>query len=193
MSNINDLLIDNIIDKEKLILKRGHLLNLDENQCRFLSKVFSNKESKFNNLTIVELAKIFSVNEKTAETILKDLVTNHLVDIGFLNDEMIFNFNNLIRKLLKTYDAPTNNDSNLIKEKWIINNLKFELSKENNIELKKIISKESWDKISLVITKMKETNDHSWPLFISLLNTVTLKSVKKDKDIKKLLDENWLA
>lgn len=191
MPNIKELLKDNLINKDELIIKRYSYLNLDKSQAKFVSKIFKNKKLDYSQLTIEEISLSLSVDYETAETIVLTLVTNGYIKLINLEEEIKFNFEPLIYKLIKTYSSPKSKDNIDEKINWIKRKVSFELTNNNIQELIKI-SNENWDSVLLITNKISESKEQNWPLFISLYNTYINKNIEKSNQIKSILDTNWL-
>ncbi len=190
MNDIKKIISDGIINKEKLVKKRYQFLGIDETQAMFISKIF--KDDNYKKLSIEDLSSIFDTTIKTSEKIIKSLVSDGYVKIFYDDNNMKFNFQNLIETLIKSYWVP--NDKTPLKRKiiWIKETLDITLENENEKWIKDIISNGEWLKLMIVINKISKLEDQSWPLLESLYNSLTLKEENKRSDIKELLDINWL-
>ncbi len=158
----------------------------------FISKIFKDDNDNYKKLSIEDLSSIFDTTIKTSEKIIKSLVSDGYVKIFYDDNNMKFNFQNLIETLIKSYWVP--NDKTPLKRKiiWIKETLDITLENENEKWIKDIISNGEWLKLMIVINKISKLEDQSWPLLESLYNSLTLKEENKRSDIKELLDINWL-
>lgn len=192
MNDIKKIISDGIINKEKLVKKRYQFLGIDETQAMFISKIFKDDNDNYKKLSIEDLSSIFDTTIKTSEKIIKSLVSDGYVKIFYDDNNMKFNFQNLIETLIKSYWVP--NDKTPLKRKiiWIKETLDITLENENEKWIKDIISNGEWLKLMIVINKISKLEDQSWPLLESLYNSLTLKEENKRSDIKELLDINWL-
>ncbi len=192
MNNLNDLLSDNIINKSELVIKRHEYLGLDATQAAFLAKIFINNKECYREVDIETVSNLMNVDVATAQTILEPLLTKGL--LGFNNKEgkSYFDFQKLIEKLLASYSAPSFSDSKEQKVKWIGKKLDFILTDDNVIHLNEIVEKTEWDILVKVIEKMANQKNQTFPLFVSLVETISNNIDAKREQIKSVLDVNWL-
>ena len=192
MSDIKKIIKDEIINKEKLVLKRYMFLNIDENQAMFISKVFRNENLRTDELSIEELSKIFGTTNETSEKIIKSLIVDGWIKVFYIEKNMKFDFSSIIKTLVESYVFPNKDTSIDKKIIWIKNTLNININKSNENKLKELIRNGEWNKIIIVSKKISNLNDQSWPLFESLYNSITLKESNEKNEIKELMDINWL-
>lgn len=192
MDEFNRLIKDNVIDKEKLIIKRSSFLDVDKVQAQFISKLFSNENIDFSNLTIKDIAKVISISYESAEIMTKDLISKGLVGIKNDNSEYRFDYNLFINKLIESYVAPNSNSSIEKRVDWTIKTLKINFSDSNINDLKKIIKANGWENLKLVIQKLTMIDNPTWHQLISMYESLGIKDNSKETELKNILDKNWL-
>lgn len=192
MFKVNDLIKDNIIDKEKLVLVRSNFLGLEDVQVKFIAKIFAKKRDSYS-FNIKEISKIFKTNEDTSMKILQNLVVQGYVSFSIKNDKQIFDFLCLIKKLLETYLPPEKNSSFEQKEFWIQKNIEFILTDKNIEVLKDILEQNEWSDVVKIIMSFKEVKINNWSIFKNIFILEKEKIIKRNIKIKKTLDKNWLV
>lgn len=191
MASINDLLKDNVINKAQLFKKRKSYLGIDENLSNFILKVFQ-KHNSCSNLNIEQLSETFSTNIETTKMIMKNIISSGYVQVeNNENNEMIFNFETIVEKLLNSYVDNLEKESTEFKLNWVSNELDFELTKNHINEIKKLIENNHWSTVYKIVNIMCEYDEQNWVLFQTLYNSLD-SSKKIDKEVKEILDTNWL-
>lgn len=191
--NLNKTIEDNIIDKEKLVFKRYKFLNIGKDQAQFISLIFKSKGLDYKNLSVDQISSILNLDIETVNKILSNLVTNSIVKVNQSPEgETTFDFDYLVVKLMNTYLPPKEDSSMDLKLSWIINSLDLELNDENKNQLKNYINDRKWSSVCDVVNKLADIEDTiTWPLLSESLDVHDSTS-KTNKDIKKVLDNNWL-
>ncbi len=193
MNEFNRLIKDNVIDKGKLIIKRSSFLDVDKVQAQFISKLFSNENIDFSNLTIKDIAKTISISDESAEIMTKDLISKGLIGIVKSNSlEYRFNYDLFIDKLIESYIAPNSNSSVEKKVDWTTKTLDINFSNSNINDLRKIIEANGWENLKLVIQKLLVIDNPTWHQLISMYESLGVKDNSKETELKKILDKNWL-
>ncbi len=192
MTNFDDLLKDNIIDKSSLVKKRHEYLGLDAVQASFLSKIFIDNDKQYDKVNIEELSTLMNINVETAQEVVKPLITKGLVEVINEDNNTLFNFNGFINKLLSSYTAPTSDSTREQKVKWICKKVEFLVTDHNKSELFSVVESHDWNIIMNVISKFEEQKEQSFPLLVSFLQSALNKKEDKEKEIKSIMDVNWL-
>lgn len=193
MLTIRKLINEGLINKSKLILKRGEYLNIEKNQILFLSKIFENDNFDFFNLKLDDISKNLVLEKKEIFKYLKKLITEGLIEFKQDGDKFYFNFNFLINKLIETYLPPNDSASFEMKYFWMKNNVDLKFANKHEKELKEIINNNNWNHLLIVFEEIIDMENVNWPLFISLIDSKTIKNSTKKDDYNKILKINWLV
>ena len=175
MQIFDKLLDDGIINKEELILKRRKYIGFKKQEAVFVSKLFKDSEIKDHNFTIKTLSEILKISEDTAQIIVRALVASNCLKVVNNNDEITFNFDYMITRLLETYWAPSKNASLEKQMIWIKEILGFDLNEDNKNMIANWIKDGNWDKVVLVVKKTSLVKDPSWPLLTAAYDSLEKK------------------
>ncbi|BDU67477.1 MAG: hypothetical protein TYPL_1300 [Candidatus Tyloplasma litorale] len=190
---LESLLKDNLINKSELILKKYKNLNIVYAEAKFLSKMFVDKNQNFSNLTIEKICELLDVSNKTAEKIVHCLLKKNFIKYRQINNTSYFDFEFLIEKLLNSYLPPEENSKISQKITWIDSELDIELTKENKMELQKIISNnDNWKQIVKIINKISEIKDKDWSMVSAAISSFNSNFEFNSDKYKEILDSNWL-
>lgn len=193
MLDFEKIIDDKIINEEKLLLERYQYLNIDVKQVEFILKIFKNKKVDYTNLNINELSSIFSTKNDTTKKIIKNLVINGTIKLTKKDNELKFNFKNLLVKLFNSYFPPSSNSTNEEKIFWLEKVLNINFNVDNINFLNKYISGK-WNKILIVTNKLIKSNNEniSWPLFETSLKSILKNKINDESDLKEIMKLNWL-
>lgn len=192
MSNFRDLLLDNIISKSELVIKRHEYLGLETAQAAFLAKIFVNNRESYSEVKLSKVADLMNVDIEVAKLIIEPLIIDGLLPMKTVDEIIYLNFDLFITRLLESYEEPKESDSIDEKLKWIDWKVNLILTDNNKEQLREVIKNTKWDVITKVINKLSEQDGYSFPLLISFID-----SAKSDFDIQKekvseILNVNWL-
>jgi DNA-binding MarR family transcriptional regulator len=93
MIDIRSLLQDNLINKERLLLKKYKLLGLKEQEVLLVISILNFDLSE--NISLNKIAKGLDISKSDADNILTSLVQQKLIKIDLKGREISFNLNNL--------------------------------------------------------------------------------------------------
>lgn len=193
MYDLKKIFDDNIINKENLLEKRYKFIGMSKQQAQLIKKLFTLKDQK--NISFSQISEILELKKETTEILVKDLILNNFVLLNRLeNGEYSINIEVLSQKLFNTYFFPMKNSNMDEKIHWLKNILEIDFNDENIDEIKKWIKSNQWNKILLVINGFLNLKDKkiTWPLIVSSYESISSKDIKEDKNLKELIDVNWL-
>lgn len=192
MNEFYKLIKDDVLDKEKLVKKRYHFLNIDKIKADYISKIYSFKNVDLSCLSLKKIGELLSMPIEPVESLTKELIEKNLISIKNIENEFVFDFNLLINKLIGSYIAPNENKAIEEKMNWVINSLEFELTDTNKKDLRLIIEEKGWNDLMLVINKLITLDNQSWHQLISMYEAIGIKEKKKSDEVKDILTKNWL-
>lgn len=192
MTEFIRMIQDDILDKEQLVLKRHHFLEIDKIQAQYIAKLFSNKELKYSCLNLDDIANELAIPKPAVETLVKGLVNNGNISVENIDGKLTFNFDKLINRLIESYITPKNSESTEFKLNWAIKTLKFELTEKNIEELNMIIEESGWNNLAVVINKISTIKEPSYSQLISMYETLGAKENTDSQQLKDIMDLNWL-
>lgn len=192
MNEFNQLIKDDVLDKEQLILKRHRFLDIDPIKAQYIAKLFKDKELDTSSLTLKEIANSTSIPVESAEALTKELVAKGLVSIKNEGNEYRFNYDTLVNKIIKSYIAPEHERPTSEKLNWVVKTLTVELTDANINDLELIINEDGWENLKIAINKIVTLEDQTWHQLISMYEALGAKEKTESNEIKNILDKNWL-
>lgn len=191
MIDVGSLLHDNLINKERLLLKKYKLLGLKEQEVLLVISIL-NFDSR-ENISLNKIAKGLDISKSNVDKILTSLVQQKLIKIDLRGKEISFNFNNLWERLLNLYYIPNDNSSKEDRYYWFIKRMNFNNNTVVKVKFENWIEQKLWSKIIEVIDKLEKFNFNfsvSWNEFEKIIDE-NIKPIKKD--INQILHTNWLT
>ncbi|BDV02797.1 hypothetical protein [Candidatus Hepatoplasma crinochetorum] len=191
MIDIRSLLQDNLINKERLLLKKYKLLGLKEQEVLLLISILNFDLSE--NISLNKIAKGLDISKSDADNILTSLVQQKLIKIDLKGREISFNLNNLWERLLNLYYIPKNNSTKEDRYYWFIKRMNFTNVTSIKVKFENWIDQNLWGKIIETIDKLEKFNFNfsiSWEEFEKIIEE-DIKPHKKD--INQILHTNWLT
>ncbi len=193
MITIKKLIEDNVINKSQLVLTRYEYIGIDSAQAKMLSRLFKEEDAEldYSNITIDQISNKIKIDLEATKIIIQLLIEKKIINVN--NDsKLTFDFNPLIQKLIKTYQTPLDSDSIETKIIWVKNMLNFKLSNDNLDEIKKMIDSGKWNQISIVVNEICDDTKTNWPLFVTMVSSLSNKKSEIDLKLKSILNQNWL-
>ncbi|CRX37226.1 / / chromosome replication initiation protein-like protein / 100249:100827 Forward [Candidatus Hepatoplasma crinochetorum] len=191
MIDVGSLLHDNLINKERLLLKKYKLLGLKEQEVLLVISILNFDSSE--NISLNKIAKGLDISKSNVDKILTSLVQQKLIKIDLRGKEISFNFNNLWERLLNLYYIPNDNSSKEDRYYWFIKRMNFNNNTVVKVKFENWIEQKLWSKIIEVIDKLEKFNFNfsvSWNEFEKIIDE-NIKPIKKD--INQILHTNWLT
>lgn len=191
MIDVGSLLHDNLINKERLLLKKYKLLGLKEQEVLLVISILNFDSSE--NISLNKIAKGLDISKSNVDKILTSLVQQKLIKIDLRGKEISFNFNNLWERLLNLYYIPNDNSSKEDLYYWFIKRMNFNNNTVIKVKFENWIEQKLWSKIIEVIDKLEKFNFNfsvSWNEFEKIIDE-NIKPIKKD--INQILHTNWLT
>lgn len=191
MIDVGSLLHDNLINKERLLLKKYKLLGLSEQEVLLIISILNFDSSE--NISLNKIAKGLDISKSNVDKILTVLVQQKLIKIDLRGKEISFNLNNLWERLLNLYYVPNDNSSKEDLYYWFIKRMNFNNNTVIKVKFENWIEQKLWSKIIEVIDKLEKFNFNfsvSWNEFEKIIDE-NIKPIKKD--INQILHTNWLT
>lgn len=191
MIDIGSLLHDNLINKERLLLKKYKLLGLKEQEVLLIISILNFDSSE--NISLNKIAKGLDISKSNVDKILTSLVQQKLIKIDLRGKEISFNLNSLWERLLNLYYIPNDNSSKEDLYYWFIKRMNFNNNTVIKVKFESWIEQKLWSKIIEVIDKLEKFNFNfsvSWNEFEKIIDE-NIKPIKKD--INQILHTNWLT
>ncbi|BDV03368.1 MAG: hypothetical protein HPPSJP_0890 [Candidatus Hepatoplasma scabrum] len=190
MIDVGSLLHDNLINKERLLLKKYKLLGLKEQEVLLIISIINFDSSE--NISLNKIAKGLDISKSDVDKILTSLVQQKLIKIDLRGKEISFNLNNLWERLLNLYYIPNNDSSKEDRYYWFIKRMNFNNDTVVKIKFENWLEQNLWSKIIELIDKLEKFNFNfsiSWTEFEKIIDA-NIKPYKKD--INQILHTNWL-
>lgn len=191
MIDIGSLLQDNLINKERLLLKKYKLLGLKEQEVLLIISILNFDLSE--NISLNKIAKGLDISKSDADNILTSLVQKKLIKIDLRGKEISFNLNNLWERLLNLYYIPNNNSTKEDRYYWFIKRMNFINSTSIKVKFENWIDQNLWGKIIEIIDRLEKFNFNfsiTWDEFEKIIDE-DIRPHKKD--INQILHTNWLT
>ncbi len=190
-ATIKKLLDDNLIDKEKLLLKNYNSIGLSTDQVVLILKLLKLQQSCTINL----ISQEFNINKPKAEGMINELLKSKLLKINYLDKEMIFTFDLIWEKLISLYLTPTEDSSIEDKANWFsyrLNIISKPLIKKTIISW---IEAGGWNRmLSLIqgLSKIQADTILDWKTIKKLYESEAPSKEARTTKLKQLQEANWL-
>ncbi|NOQ50047.1 MAG: hypothetical protein GQ557_00075 [Mycoplasmataceae bacterium] len=189
---IYQLFNDDLIDKEKLLLKKAKVLGITTEQVILIINLLHHKK----HCTIRQIAIDLNIEQQEAETLINELLELNFIKIDYHKKDMIFNFDLLWEKMIMLYLAPDQTNSMDEKTIWFINRLKIINEPIVFKTIKTWINNGGWKRmLSMVdgLTKLKADQSLEWKTIKKLYESEESNKKAQAEQLKQLSKANWLV